>query len=60
MAERVAYEAFRSRNKVLREVKVADIVFSFKNNKLIERLKLRGEHIVNQNWKKFGSEEAKI
>lgn len=53
MAEVVAYEAYRNRVDVLKEVRIADISFAFKNNKLIKGLIERGNFIIGQKWKKF-------
>lgn len=46
MAEVVAYEAYRNRVDVLKEVRIADISFAFKNNKLIKGLIERGNFII--------------
>jgi len=44
----------------LNEIKVADVVFAFSNNKLIEELKVRGKSIVSQKWDQFKKSEQKI
>lgn len=42
------------------EVKIADIVFAFNNAELIQLLRLRGQHIMNQRYPQMREVEAKI
>lgn len=55
---REAPEECRSIN--IREVKIADIVFSFNNPQLINLLKERGSHIMYQRFDKMRQVEEKI
>lgn len=44
----------------IKEVKIADIVFSFNNAQLINLLKERGQHIMYQRFDKMRAVEDKI
>lgn len=56
----IALKAQPGHFKQLNEIKIADIVFAFSNNKLIEELKVRGQSIVSQKWDQFKKSEQKI
>lgn len=42
------------------EVKIADIVFSFRNTKLIEALRKRGQFIANQKFDKMREQDQVV
>lgn len=45
---------------IISEVKIADIVFAFNNDKLIKLLKMRGQHIMFQRYDKSAEVEKQI
>lgn len=56
----IALKAQPNHFKQLSEIKIADVVFAFSNNKLIDELKVRGQAIVAQKWDQFKKSEQKI
>lgn len=44
----------------IQEVKIADIVFAFNNARLIQLLRVRGQHIMFQRYDKMREVEAQI
>ena len=46
--------------KELKEIKVADIKFTYRNHMLIDAMKERGANIISQKWEKVEKSEKKI
>lgn len=50
----------KKRRNVLKEIKVADIKFTYRNYKLINAMKKRGANIISQKWEKVEKSEKEI